>query len=423
MTADLLVLANGQEMGRVTCGATIKLAFVYSDTWRNAANAFPLSLSMPLAAARHDHKVVDPFLWGLLPDNEYVLKKWAAKYHVSPRNVFALVSHVGEDCAGAVQFVTPERLEQFSITGNVEWLDDAEIEARLTALREDHATGRQPRDKGQFSLAGAQPKTALIFQNGKWGIPSGIIPTTHILKPPTGDFDGFAENEYFCMELARAAGLNTANVGVRTFGNEVAFVTERYDRAYQDDTLIRVHQEDLCQALAVSPFTKYQNEGGPDVGNIVQLLRDSSDDAVADIGNFLKTIAFNWIIAGTDAHAKNFSMLLGAGGRARLAPLYDLSSALPYDDMQFQKLTLAMKIGGKYRLRDIGLRQWQTLETEMALDEGTLIEQVKSMAAPLADLAANTANNAHKCGITHPMIERIRERIAERAALCAKALT
>ena len=160
---ELVTLLDGKEVGRVQNDARGRLTFVYDDTWRQADGAYPLSLSMPLAAEEHGHAVITAFLWGLLPDNEQVLARWAAKFQVSARNVFALISHVGEDCAGAVQFVTPERLS--AIRGGkedqVEWLDEAEIATRLRTLREDHAAWRLPRDTGQFSLAGAQPKTAL----------------------------------------------------------------------------------------------------------------------------------------------------------------------------------------------------------------------------------------------------------------------
>ena len=205
MTNELVALLAGNEIGRVRNDARGRLTFVYDNNWRGTRGAYPLSLSMPLAAEEHGPAVVQAFLWGLLPDNERVLDRWAKKFQVSARNVFALISHVGEDCAGAIQFVRPDRLEALkSGKGDiVEWLDEPAIAKRLQTLREDHAAWRLPRDTGQFSLAGAQPKTALLLQKGRWGVPSGRIPTTHILKPPTGHFDGHAENEHLCLLLAR----------------------------------------------------------------------------------------------------------------------------------------------------------------------------------------------------------------------------
>lgn len=247
MTAELAALLDGKEVGRVRNDARGRLTFVYDEAWRNAADAYPLSLSMPLAAREHGPAVVQAFLWGLLPDNEHVLARWAAKFQVSARNVFALISHVGEDCAGAVQFVTPERLQAIRSgkEDHVEWLDEADVAKRLKALRADHAAWRLPRDTGQFSLAGAQPKTALLLQNGRWGVPSGRIPTTHILKPPIGHFDGHAENEHICLELASRLGLPVVTSRVTRFEDQLAIVIERYDRQASGNTIVRVHQECL----------------------------------------------------------------------------------------------------------------------------------------------------------------------------------
>ncbi|MFC7697949.1 HipA domain-containing protein [Bradyrhizobium sp. GCM10028915] len=173
---------------------------------------------------------------------------------MSARNVFALISHVGEDCAGAIQFVTPDRLEALRTGAHdkVEWLDETAIANRLQTLREDHAAWRLPRDTGQFSLAGAQPKTALLLQKGKWGIPSGRIPTTHILKPPTGHFDGHAENEHICLILARNLGLPVADTQVMHFGNEIAIVIERYDRQFSGNEIVRVSTRKISARRSAS---------------------------------------------------------------------------------------------------------------------------------------------------------------------------
>lgn len=146
MTGELAALLGGVEIGRVHTGARNRLTFVYDEKWREAPNAYPLSLSMPLAAKEHGPAAIEAFLWGLLPDNEFVLDRWARKFQVSARNVFALISHVGEDCAGAVQFVLPDRVA--AIKGGeqdkIEWLTDTEIAERLRILKEDHAAWRLP---------------------------------------------------------------------------------------------------------------------------------------------------------------------------------------------------------------------------------------------------------------------------------------
>ena len=422
MTKELIVILDGQVTGRVVRDTRGRISFTYEDNWREAENAYPLSLSMPLALSRHGNDKIDPFLWGLLPDNELVLGQWAQKFQVSARNSFSLISAVGEDCAGAVQFVRPERLD--AIVGQhppeIEWLDEANIAKRLRTLREDQSAWRIPRDTGQFSLAGAQPKTALLFQDGKWGVPSGRVPTTHILKPPTAAFDGHAENEHFSLELARALGLPVVDSRIMHFQNEIAIVVERYDRLRTEAGLRRVHQEDVCQALAITPTHKYQNEGGPGIDDIVQLLRTHSGEPREDVDTFIDSVAFNWLIVGTDAHAKNYALLIGAQGRARLAPLYDMASILPYTQIDIKKTKLSMKLGGEYRFRNIQAHHWRKMAQDIRLDPDKVIQRVDDFARQLPDHIADTQRQMTKEGIDHPLIARLARRLTTRAAACRR---
>lgn len=423
MADELVALLDEKEVGRVQKDARGGLRFFYDDRWRKAADAYPLSLSMPLGSKEYSRSIIEAFLWGLLPDNERVLARWGSKFQVSPRNVFALVSHVGQDCAGAVQFVTPERLD--AIRGGkedkVDWLDEADVAKRLKTLREDHAAWRLPRDTGQFSLAGAQPKTALLWQNNKWGVPSGRIPTTHILKPPTGHFDGHSENEHICLMLARSLGLPTAQSRVMRFKDEIAIVIERYDRQQIGNDIIRVHQEDICQARGIVPTKKYQNEGGPSALDIVELLRTYSTDREADLQTFIAALGLNWIIGGTDAHAKNFSLLL-SGRRIRLAPLYDVASILPYDEFDLRKVKLAMKIGGEYKLTQIGLREWQKFAREVKVDADELLDRLMAMAKQLPDEVSAARTRAREEGLKSVIIERLATQLVARAGECRRLL-
>jgi serine/threonine-protein kinase HipA len=424
MAGDLIALLAAKEVGRVRRDAHGRLSFSYTDEWREDPDAYPLSLSMPLAAKDHGRAAIEAFLWGLLPDNERVLDRWAAKFQVSARNVFALLSHVGEDCAGAVQFVTPDRLNALSsgAEDKIEWLTEADIAERLKTLRTDHAAWRLPSDSGQFSLAGAQPKTALLLQGRRWGIPSGRLPTTHILKPPTGQFDGHAENEHVCLMLARSLGLPAVESQVVRFGEEIAIVIERYDRQRRGNDIVRVHQEDVCQALAIMPTRKYQNEGGPSPATIADLLRGSSTDREADLNTFVAALGFNWLIGGTDAHAKNYSLLLG-GPFVRLAPLYDVASILPYGKFDKHRVKLAMKIGGEYKLDQIGLRHWQKFSRELRIGADELMTKLASMAKQLPDEVDATQALARRQGLDAPIIERLAARLVERSRRCQRLLS
>jgi serine/threonine-protein kinase HipA len=441
---ELVALLDNREVGVVVLDRN-RLTFVYSDDWRSAPGAYPLSLSMPLAAKEHPHSAIEPFLWGLLPDNEFILGRWAQKFQVSARNPFAFLSHVGEDCAGAVQFVARERIGEFLTTppAPTQWLGERDVADRLRSLRGDASAWRQPQDAGQFSLAGAQPKTALLFDGARWGVPSGRTPTTHILKPPVSGLDGHAENEHLCLATARALGMPTARSEVLRFDGETAIVIERYDRLLRGGDILRVHQEDFCQALRLHPSKKYQNDGGPGPKDIVDLLRSYSQPLIStevktapmfptnafkaaqvldrNIETFLDALIYNWLIAGTDAHAKNYSVLIGARGMILLAPLYDIASFLPYDDIDPRKAKLAMKIGDDYRLHYIGLSEWRKLAATLKIDPDALIERVRSMAQRLPDLVATEAQRANDEGLTHHIIGKLVDALAKRAKPIATA--
>ena len=418
---ELFVLLEGRDVGLVQ-QKNGRLTFKYTDTWRSAPGAYPLSLSMPLAAAEHPHAAIDPFLWGLLPDNELVLSRWAKKFQVSPRNAFALISHVGEDCAGAVQFVSHHRRDELAGTAPVEteWLTDAAVANRLRALQNDASASRSPHDTGQFSLAGAQPKTALLFDGQRWSVPSGRTPTTHILKPPTSEFDGHAENEHLCLRLAKALGLPTAQSDVRQFEDVTTIVVERYDRTFVEKQFayMRVHQEDFCQALRVLPTMKYQNDGGPGSKQIADVLRNVSSDE--DIGTFSDALILNFIIGGTDAHAKNYSLLIGGGGMVRLAPLYDIASIFAYADIDPHKAKLAMKIGDEYRLQYIGLSDWRKLAESTRVDGDVLIDRLRAMAIELPDRLSDEIKTMRDSGLNHKVMDILTTVLPDRAARIAK---
>ena len=343
---------------------------------------------------------------------------------MSARSAFGLITAVGEDRAGAIRFVAPSRVEEVPAdgVGQVQWLEESEIERRLQTLRSDAAAWRELHDTGHFSLAGAQPKTGLLHDGTRWGVPSGRTPTTHILKPGTLGLDGHAENEHFCLVLARSLGLPAASSKVGRFGSEVAIVVERCDRLRTDAGIQRVHQEDTCQALGIPPSRKYENEGGPGAAAVVSILRQHSRAPEEDVATFVDALVYNWLIAGTNGHAKNYSFLLGAGGKVRLAPLYDVASVLPYEAMRLQKVKLAMKLGGVYRLRDTGLHAWRKLAGELELDETTVVDRVGRMAASMPDTASAVAKRERENGLNHPVVDRLVERLQERSLRCAKAL-
>ena len=423
MTELLVVIADRRIMGEIRRDRRGRLTFVYQDRWRSLDAAFPLSLSMPLVIAEHDHARIEPWVWGLLPDNEAILARWGRRFHVSPRNAFALLGAVGEDCPGAVQLVRPDRVDNILRDDGqqVEWLTEVDIAERLRILRRDQAAWRMAGDTGQFSLAGAQPKTAFLFDGQRWGVPFGRTPTTHILKPPINGFDGHAENEHLCLALARKPGLPAASSEVRRFEDEASIVVRRYDRTWLDGSLRRLHQEDMCQVLGLPPTKKYQNEGGPGCAELGEAIRTHSGEPGDDARTFARAIMLNWILGGTDAHAKNFSMLIGAGGRARLAPLYDVASTLPYK-FDPKRLKMATRIGGKYLLEEVHSRHWVKFAADLRLPSAEVLDIGRTMAETFPAAFAETVDEARANGLDHPILPRMIEVLNARSKHCARVL-
>jgi serine/threonine-protein kinase HipA len=423
MADSLTVVLDDEVAGTLTRLPGGRLRFDYQEQYREHAAATPLSLSMPIQVRSHPDRVVTPWLQGLLPDNDAVLTRWAREFHASASSPFSLLSTpVGRDCAGAVRFAAPDRVhELMERPGEVAWMTDDDVADRLRQLRADATSWLGRTFTGQFSLAGAQAKTALLLEGGRWGVPSGSTATSHIFKPAVAGLDDHDLNEHLCLDAARRAGLVVARTRVARFGEESAIVVDRYDRRLLDGRLLRVHQEDVCQALGVPPSRKYQNEGGPSATGIARLIRTAMPARVAEESTwrFLDALAWNWLIAGTAAHAKNYSLLL-AGGQVRLAPLYDIASALPYGTHE-KKLRLAMKVGGDYSVFPYR-NAWSRAAEDLGLDPERVLERVNDLAARAPDALADAASAPEVRSLERPLPGRLVELVTERARRCAAVL-
>ena len=420
------VILEDQPIGRVERHANGALRLRLEDTYIQDSGATPLSVSMPPSDATHGDTRITPWLWGLLPDNADVLTRWGREFGVSVATPFPLLTtQVGHDCAGAVQFCPPDHLDALlDRTGEITHLTEPDVAARLRALRADSTSWLGPGFTSQFSLGGAQAKTALHHADGRWGAPTGSTPTTHILKPAVAGFEAQHLNEHICMTAARTLGLAAAITRIETFEDETAIVVDRFDRTSRDGVLVRVHQEDLCQALSVPPARKYQSDGGPTPGQIAELIRSVIPglDAETDVWRFADALAFNWLIAGTDAHAKNFGLLL-AGNQIRLAPLYDIASYLPYDDSDGHRIKLAMKIGDDYKLTRTDRRSaWEHAALELKLDRDRLIERAVNLADRTPDAFARAAAESSVVGVGSDLPARLVELVTHRSRRCAAAL-
>jgi serine/threonine-protein kinase HipA len=394
------------------------LTFSYREDWRTRRDATPMSLSMPLAQPEHAGQRVANVLWGLLPDNDRVIDRWARRFDVSPTDLFGLLRHVGTDVAGGMRFVDPDVIEA---TGNDVQLSTADIEQRIRAIHDD-ATMWHPVDHSErWSLAGAQGKFALRLDPASNTWSSGDRATTHILKPAIAGLVDHDLNEHLCLAAARNVSLQAASSSVHSFGAERAIVIERYDRRWHDGRLVRVHQEDMCQALGIHPQRKYESDGGPSLEDIAAMLqRERPATAYDNLHRLALGFAFNWLTVGTDAHAKNYSLML-AGNAARLAPLYDLGSGLLLG-VHVRKLKLAMKIGGEYSPSKIGRNNFVRLATSLRLDPVGLIDSVIDLGRNLPEALARAACEPEVAALHSPTPSALTDAVAAWCGECVRRL-
>ena len=421
MTGERLeVLCEGARVG-VLENARNGLRFAYDEKWQRRDDATPLSVTMPLTAVSHLPRVVQPFCWGLLPDNADVLARWGREFGVSVANPFGLLAVLGEDVPGAMQFVRDERISEVSLgNGDVEWLGDEEVGALLRAVRWDHTAWLGGHGEGRWSLAGAQAKIALFFDGQRWGRPSGRLATTHILKRAITGLDDHDLNEHICLRAARMLGLRAVTSKIMEFDGERSVVVERYDRELgSDGRLMRIHQEDLCQATATHPSQKYQSDGGPGPTDIARILRDHMPyhQSEIDVAAFVDALVFNWLIGAPDAHAKNYALML-SGRQVRLAPFFDIASALVYPDFYTPKIKLAMKIGGLYRLSSIGRHAWEQLAAELRVDPEMLIVRARQLTEHLPDVFSTICADPVVAASGSALPDRLLDQVASRSRSC-----
>lgn len=370
----LRVLLNDNLVGMLSKHSGGAIAFQYDESWLDRKSATPVSLSMPLREDAYRGEPVVAVFENLLPDSEALRRKIAERVGAESSDAYGLLSVIGRDCVGALQFVKVDEEKPALDPNAAEPLDDLSVEKLLKSLAQA-PLGLSRDEDFRISIAGAQEKTALLRDGKRWCKPLGTTPTTHILKPSIGqlpngiDLSNSVENEFYCMKLLAAFGLEVAEVQIETFGATKALVVTRFDRTRtRDGYLRRLPQEDFCQALSVTPSRKYQSDGGPGIVSILDVLR-GSDKAEADRRAVFKAQVIFWLIGATDGHAKNFSVFLGPGGSFRLAPFYDVLTTEPSfraGEASRNQLRLAMAVGATnhYRIATISRRHF--VETALA---------------------------------------------------------
>jgi serine/threonine-protein kinase HipA len=362
---------NSRLVGQLRRESSGAISFQYDHSWIEWPQAIPVSLSLPVREQEYAGAPVIAVFENLLPDNLTLRRRIAARARAEGTDAYSLLGAIGHDCVGALQFLPIESHPSPAGTVDGVPVDEREITEILNNLA-TAPLGITEDESFRISIAGAQEKTALLFWNQQWSKPRGTTATTHILKPSVGrlpngiDLTHSVENEYLCLKILQGLGLPAAKAEMASFGDKRVLVVERFDRLLTaDKRLLRLPQEDCCQALSVPPNLKYESDGGPGIENILRLL-EGSDDPLADQRLFLKANIIFWLLGATDGHAKNFSVFLSPGGRFRLTPLYDVISAQPSVDAKqvlFKQFRLAMAVGSKRHYKVMWIAPRHFLET------------------------------------------------------------
>jgi serine/threonine-protein kinase HipA len=378
----------------------------YDTSWTRSPQGRPLSLSLPLLPDGESHRgpTVAAYFENLLPDSTLIRGRIRERVRARSSSAFDLLAEIGRDCAGAVQ-ILPQDDEPPTVRAiDAEPLDEHGVAQLLRGVSTVAAVGLRPDAGFRISLAGAQEKTALLWHEESWCLPRGATPTTHLFKLPLGlvghlraDFSSSVENEWLCSEIVRGFGLKVAKTQVLTFEDQKALVVERFDRAIAPagDWWLRLPQEDMCQASGLPPDKKYENDGGPGVPALMELLANSETPEL-DRRDFFRAQLVFWLLAAIDGHAKNFSLFIGPRGAFTMTPLYDIMSAYPAmgrgpNQLDPKQARLAMAVVSKnkhYLLSEIQPRHWREMGKRCGIDAEALVaETVDQVPAVLAAAA------------------------------------
>jgi serine/threonine-protein kinase HipA len=389
----------------------------YDKAWEARKSAFPISVSMPLGSGPFPAEKFMPWLANLLPESH--LSEISQQLKQSPQDVVGILQSIGRDTAGAMSIGTPSK------SGNnfIPIPSAAIVKKILDELpKKPFLIG----ERGvSMSLAGVQDKLPIFIDaDGTMGIPVDGTPSTHIIKPDAKRLKGSVQNEAFCMRLAIECGLDAAEVSTGKAGSRSYILVKRFDRVMDRDQLIRrIHQEDFCQILGYFPSRKYErpsiaDENGPSLANMFTAVRE-----LVSPGERLKLldgVIFNVLICNADSHAKNYAILIGAGGSAKLAPLYDLSCANVYP---FVNHMLPQKIANRDNAANLNGADWKKFANDAGLSPAATLKRVEELVSTTEASLEKTAEVVAMLPAgSHDIVQKIVHEIKKRCKRISRQL-
>ncbi len=405
MKKQLSIQLNGKHVGILEQTPSGKMAFTY-----DASATQMISIGMPIRKEPYGDIQTNAYFGGLLPESDTVRIIIGKRYGISPNNPFSLLKAIGYDCAGAISCAAMDKpmttQNPFPLMGKI--ITDDELYTHIRELPQKPLFMNEIEGL-RLSLAGAQDKAAVCLINNQIALAENGCPTTHLLKPSSTHFEGLAENEYFCLRMAKRMGLPVPDIQLRKIKDITFLLIERYDRRIKDGRIERIHQEDFCQALGILTSKKYQNEGGPGFKDCFELLNNTTQPAV-DRNILVSALVFNYLIGNMDAHAKNFSLLHHAQSNIRLTPFYDMICTRAYQTLTSK---MAMKIGSQYDADHLFARHWEQLCSEIHYRYISMRELINHHAESILNAADEEKKILIASGQYAPIIDTIIKVIAD----------
>ncbi|MCL2529335.1 MAG: type II toxin-antitoxin system HipA family toxin [Coriobacteriia bacterium] len=382
------------------------ICFQYSSAYQGP-DAYPLSLSLPIQTEAHPQNKTLPFFEGLLPEGDQ-RRELGNLLHVSPGSTMRLLKALAGECVGNLTIIDEDMsIEDLIHKSAYIPLGAEELEALLRPQSIERARFIVSK---RLSLAGAQAKFGLYYDSGEWFATKGLAPTTHIIKP-TSLFDPTVLiNEFFVMRLAKSCGVDVPDTSIIRSGEHYGFAVERFDRARVQGRVVRLGQEDLCQALSIMPEEKYEEEGGPGFSALFATTLHHTARPAQNIQRLLRLTLFNYLVGNCDAHAKNFSLLESRAGIKTLAPAYDLISTTFYGDRLLR--SMAMRIGKHSRIDKVSAEDIALFSEETGVSLAAIASELASLREALANRLDEVVEMVAQEASEHfPVARQLREHL------------
>ena len=356
-------------------GSQVRVGEIEGNSSEDARFSYSkaISVALPIQDEPFSPEQTKVFFDGLLPEG-FMRKSIANNMHLDENDYLSILYNLGKECLGAIRIDESDELQE-------SWYEAITSEQVEKLAAEGTTKSTEIVIKTHLSLTGASGKVGLYYDDkeGKWYLPGGLAPSTHIVKQSHVRLDGIVTNEQLSMLAARKCGIDISESFIVNAGkgidSEVLFATKRYDRIIDETSPMignlkrpyRIHQEDFAQAMGIASFEKYEREDRNYAEKMFEIIRNYTRSPLEDQLRLWNRIVYNFVLGNTDAHIKNYSLLYDPHMEGiSLAPAYDMLSTVIYEsatrDMSFN-------IGGIRNLDSIDEERFKLMASRVGIGE------------------------------------------------------